>query len=83
MDKIELKDIKQLKKNYNKDYNNKIIENGILDSRIYNYEKVFGYKRLTKEESLNLYDIECNHAMSFVGVHLVDDKPIRWKVENS
>ena len=21
--------------------------------------------------------------MSFVGVHIIDDKPIRWKVENS
>lgn len=58
-------------------------EKGILDSNTYNYEKVFGFKRLTQEENLNLHSITLAHAMSFVGVHIIDEKPVRWKVENS
>ena len=58
-------------------------ENGILDMNSYNYEEVFNYERLTQEENLNLHAITLAHAMSFVGVHIVDDKIIRWKVENS
>lgn len=57
--------------------------NGILDINTYNYEEVFNFKRLTQEENLNLHAITLAHAMSFVGVHIIDDKPIRWKVENS
>ena len=56
---------------------------GILDTNTYNYESVFNFKRLTQEENLNLHAITLAHAMSFVGVHIIDDKPIRWKVENS
>ncbi len=56
---------------------------GILDTNAYNYESVFNFKRLTQEENLNLHAITLAHAMSFVGVHIIDDKPIRWKVENS
>lgn len=58
-------------------------ENGILDMNSYNYEEVFNYEKLTQEENLNLHAITLAHAMSFVGVHIVDDKIIRWKVENS
>lgn len=57
--------------------------NGILDINTYNYEEVFDFKKLTQEENLNLHAITLAHAMSFVGVHIVNDKPIRWKVENS
>lgn len=56
---------------------------GILDTNAYNYEEVFNFKRLTQEENLNLHAITLAHAMSFVGVHIIDNKPIRWKVENS
>ena len=30
-----------------------------------------------------LREIPSSHAMSFVGVHVIDQKPVRWKVENS
>lgn len=58
-------------------------KSGVLDIRLYNYEDTLKMKRLSKEESLNLYDISMHHIMSFTGVNLVDDKPQRWKVENS
>ena len=58
-------------------------EAGILDTRLYNYRETLNLKCLTKEEALNLRDIELHHAMIFCGVHLEDDKPIRWKVEDS
>lgn len=58
-------------------------KSGILDTRLYNYEDTLNLKRLTKEEALNLYDISMHHAMAFTGVNLIDNKPQRWKVEDS
>ena len=58
-------------------------KSGVLDIRLYNYEDTLKFKRLSKEEALNLYDISMHHIMTFTGVNLVDDKPQRWKVEDS
>ena len=58
-------------------------KSGVLDIRLYNYEDTLKMERLSKEESLNLYDISMHHIMSFTGVNLVYDKPQRWKVEDS
>lgn len=58
-------------------------KSGILDIRLYNYRKTLDFNPLTKEEALNLHDIEMHHAMTFCGVHLLEDKPIRWKIEDS
>ena len=59
------------------------IDNGILDKKIYNYEKIFNFKRLNKLENMNLCEISSDHAMCIVGVHLDKGKPTRWKIENS
>ena len=56
---------------------------GILDTRLYNYENSLGFKRLSKSEALNLYDISMHHSMAFAGVNIVDGKPQRWKIEDS
>lgn len=58
-------------------------EAGILDTRLYNYRDTLNLKCLTKEEALNFQDIQLHHAMTICGVHIVDDKPVRWKVEDS
>lgn len=58
-------------------------KSGILDIRLYNYKDTLDFKPLTKRESLDLHDIEMHHAMTFCGVHLAENKPIRWKVEDS
>ena len=58
-------------------------KSGILDTRLYNYEETLDLKRLSKEEALNTYDINMHHVMTFIGVNLVDNKPQRWKVEDS
>lgn len=58
-------------------------KSGILDVRLHNYKDTLDFKPLTKEEALDLHDIEMHHAMTFCGVHLVDNKPIRWKIEDS
>ena len=59
------------------------IKEGILDTRIYDYTKVLNLNHLNKEDEFNLEDINPNHLMTFVGVHLENNKPLRWKVENS
>lgn len=58
-------------------------KSGILDIRLYNYEDTLDFKRLSKEEALNLYDISMHHVMTFTGVNLIDNKPQRWKIEDS
>ena len=58
-------------------------KSGILDTRLYNYETTLAFKPLSKEEALNLYDISMHHVMTFTGVNLVDNKPQRWKIEDS
>lgn len=58
-------------------------KSGILDTRLYNYEDTLNFKRLSKEEALNLYDISMHHAMTFIGVNLINDIPQRWKIEDS
>ena len=58
-------------------------KSGILDTRLYNYEDTLNLKTLSKEESLNLYDISMHHVMTFTGVNLIDNKPQRWKIEDS
>jgi bleomycin hydrolase len=37
----------------------------------------------TKEDMLDARESAMNHAMVLTGVNLVDDKPTRWKIENS
>lgn len=59
------------------------VKSGILDNRLYNYEDTLKLKKLSKEEALNLYDISMHHVMTFTGVNLVNNKPQRWKIEDS
>lgn len=59
------------------------IKSGVLDTRLYNYEQTMNLRRLTKQEALNTKDISCHHAMTFVGVNIKDEKPERWKIEDS
>jgi bleomycin hydrolase len=57
---------------------------GILNSELYKYDDIYGTKsRFTKAEHLLYRNVETNHAMAFVGVDVVDDTPLKWKVENS
>ena len=58
-------------------------KSGILDIRLYDYKDTLNFKPLTKKESLDLHDIEMHHAMTFCGVHLLENKPVRWKIEDS
>ncbi|MBR3350429.1 MAG: peptidase C1, partial [Solobacterium sp.] len=38
---------------------------------------------MSKAEMLDARQSAMNHAMVITGVNLVDDKPTRWKIENS
>ena len=58
-------------------------KSGILDTRLYNYEDTLNLNTLSKEEALNLYDISMHHVMTFTGVNLINNKPQRWKIEDS
>lgn len=59
-------------------------KSGILDTRLYNYNKTFGFDLLSKEEALNTREIFTHHCMAICGVYLGENnKPQRWKVEDS
>lgn len=56
---------------------------GILNTRLYKYENLVKYKKLTKEEGLTIDDIFLHHWMTITGVYTENGKPKRWKVEDS
>lgn len=59
-------------------------KNGILDADLYHYAQLFNIDMdMTKGQKYEYLDSISNHAMTLTGVDLVDDKPTKWKVENS
>lgn len=65
----------------NRKYRDK--ENKVLDTRLFDFEKLFGIKDMNKFEGLETFDCRSRHLMTIRGAHLIDGKPIRWKVEDS
>ena len=54
------------------------------DDESFDYELMTGLElTMTKEEMLDYGVSKMNHAMVITGVNLEDDKPTRWKIENS
>ncbi|CAG8471672.1 18838_t:CDS:2 [Acaulospora morrowiae] len=59
-------------------------ELGILDNKIIDYEAGFNIKfHLSKDQRLKYGQSSMTHAMVFTGVHLENNVPVRWRVENS
>ncbi len=57
---------------------------GIMDFNLYDYNLVYDTKfKMTKEMRMRSGESMMTHAMLFTGVNIVDDKPVKWKVENS
>ncbi|AEV94680.1 C1 family peptidase [Pediococcus claussenii] len=59
-------------------------EKGILDLDIFAEDELFDIDiAMSKAERLDYKESLMTHAMVITGVDLVDDKPTKWKVENS
>lgn len=57
---------------------------GIMDNDAIDYELGFNIRLgLSKEARLMTGESQMTHAMVLTGVHLVDGKPVRWRVQNS
>ena len=57
---------------------------GIMDNDAIDYELGFNIRLgLSKEQRLMTGESAMTHAMVLTGVHLVDGRPIRWRVQNS
>lgn len=54
----------------------------ILDTRLFNFD-TFGIKNMTKKQDIESADINLRHCMVFRGVHIENNKSVRWKVEDS
>ena len=59
-------------------------DRGIMALGVCDYQSLFGVNlTLDKADDLSMRNCIANHDMVFVGVDLVDGKPVKWKVENS
>ena len=59
-------------------------DNGVWDDKSFDYKTAFGLDlSFDKADMLDFYQAAMNHAMCITGVDIVDDKPTRWKIENS
>ena len=59
-------------------------DKGIWDAELFDYSSVYGADfEMDKAERLEYHQTRMTHAMMFTGVDVVDDKPRRWRVENS
>jgi len=64
-----------------KDQNSK---NGIMAMDIYDYGPIYNIDMgMSKAERSFYRESSANHAMVLIGVDVVDDKPVKWRVENS
>jgi len=57
---------------------------GIMAANLYNYGPLFDVNlNLDRAQRIVFRDGGANHAMVFMGVDMVDNKPVKWLVENS
>ena len=57
---------------------------GIMDTELFDYELGFNIKLgMSKAERLQTGESQMTHAMVLTAVHVVEGKPVRWRVENS
>ena len=56
---------------------------GILDSNLFDFKNTLDIQILPKLEQQKFNSCNYDHAMVIVGVQIENDKPIRWKVQNS
>ncbi|WEV41065.1 aminopeptidase C [Lactobacillus sp. ESL0681] len=57
---------------------------GLLDTKIYQRDQLFDIDlSMSKADKLDSGESMMDHAMVITGVDLVDDKPTKWKIENS
>jgi bleomycin hydrolase len=57
---------------------------GVLDPGILSYELLFGTNfKMDRAQRMQFLQTTMTHEMVFLGVDVVDDQPVKWKVENS
>ncbi len=57
---------------------------GVMDLKLYDLHLVYDVPfHTTKEMRMNFGESQMTHAMLFTGVNLINNKPNRWRVENS
>lgn len=59
-------------------------DTGVWDDNMFDYEKVFGLSlKVEKGDMLDFNISAMDHAMVITGVSFKDDKPGKWKIQNS
>ncbi|KAL9010646.1 MAG: hypothetical protein Q9173_004445 [Seirophora scorigena] len=59
-------------------------QTGIMDTNLVDYELGFNVRLgLSKAQRLMTHESAMTHAMVLTAVHVVEEKPVRWRVQNS
>jgi bleomycin hydrolase len=59
-------------------------DRGIMAKGLFDYQSLLGVKyEMNKAERIMSRETTANHAMTFIGVDMQNDKPVKWLVENS
>lgn len=59
-------------------------QTGIMDTNLFDYELGFNVRLgLSKAQRLMTNESAMTHAMVLTAVHVVNEKPVRWRVQNS
>ncbi|KAI4108974.1 MAG: hypothetical protein LQ339_002095 [Xanthoria mediterranea] len=59
-------------------------DSGVMDTDLIDYELGFNTRLgLSKAHRLMTHESAMTHAMVLTAVHVIDDKPVRWRVQNS
>ncbi|KAJ1882041.1 hypothetical protein LPJ66_011215, partial [Kickxella alabastrina] len=59
-------------------------DKGMMDTELHDYNVAFNFGfNMDKAERLQYGESLMTHAMVLTGVHIEDDKTVRWRIENS
>ncbi|KAJ2852913.1 bleomycin hydrolase [Coemansia erecta] len=59
-------------------------KNDMVDLDVIDYKSAFNINfGLNKAEQMQYHDSHITHIVALTGVHIEDDKPVRWQIENS
>lgn len=57
---------------------------GILDTELYSYDMIFDTQfDMDKPTRVDFHQTKLTHSMVICGADIIDDQPVKWKIENS
>lgn len=64
-------------------FKHRSIKDGVLDINLFDFEKLLGIRKISKETMINFSTIKMHHFMTIEGMNIGNNKIQRWKIEDS